>query len=187
MGILRLVQPLLGAPGGVGVRLEFTVFGIAQPKGSTRAFVPKGWTRPIITSDNPKGKGWQALVAEGASRALEQLPIDERHTDGPVHVTIAFYLPRPKYLQATKKYPQGKPSAHLTKPDIDKCLRNAIDAMTGVVWTDDSQVVQVTASKRYAEVDNAPRAVVRVEAIEEPTMAPHVVAPDVMDLFAVNG
>lgn len=152
------------------MRLEFTVFGVPVPKGSARAFVPKGWTRAVVTGANPKTKGWQDLVAEGASRALEQLPADQRHLDGPVHITIAFYLPRPKALQASKKYPQGKPVAHLTKPDLDKLVRACKDALTKVVWTDDSQVVQITASKRYAEVDNAPRAVVRVEALQMPDL-----------------
>jgi len=32
--------------------LTFQVYGEAQPQGSAKAFIPKGWKRPILTSDN---------------------------------------------------------------------------------------------------------------------------------------
>jgi Holliday junction resolvase RusA-like endonuclease len=135
--------------------LTFTVFGVPQPKGSTRAFVPKGWTRPIITSANPKNKGWQQLVAEAASRALDgrgQL------FEGPVALSVAFYLPRPKSLPK-------RITDHLKKPDLDKLTRCAGDALTKVLWRDDSQVVRIVATKAYAEANASPRAVVRVWAV----------------------
>ena len=52
--------------------LTFTVYGVAQPKGSMRAFVPAGMKHPIITDSNRNAKAWAQLVAEGASRALGQ-------------------------------------------------------------------------------------------------------------------
>jgi hypothetical protein len=30
--------------------VSFRVLGLPQAKGSTKAFMPKGWTRPILTS-----------------------------------------------------------------------------------------------------------------------------------------
>ena len=36
-------------------------------------------------------------------------------------------------------------------PDVDKLLRAVMDALTGVAYLDDAQVVQVTASKQYKE------------------------------------
>ena len=50
--------------------LTFTVAGIAKPQGSAKAFMPKGWTRPIITSDNKNLKAWRDLVASAASDAI---------------------------------------------------------------------------------------------------------------------
>ena len=37
-----------------------------------------------------------------------------------------------------------------TKPDVDKLARAALDALTGVLWADDSQVVSLHAQKEYA-------------------------------------
>lgn len=136
--------------------LTFTVFGTAQPKGSARAFVPKGWTRAVVTSDNPKNKGWQQLVAEAASRALGA---ESFYVAGPVQLTVVFYLPRPKAIK-------DRLVPHLKKPDLDKLLRSVKDGLTKVVWLDDSQVIAIHAEKRYAAPGQSPRATIRVVALE---------------------
>ena len=38
---------------------------------------------------------------------------------------------------------------HIKRPDLDKLTRAALDAMTRVIWRDDSQVVRIEALKRY--------------------------------------
>lgn len=126
-------MPELAAPACV----SFRVIGIAQPKGSTRAFTPKGWTRPIITSDNPKVKGWQQLVAEQAQGVAAKL------FTGAVALTVTFYLLRPKSLAK-------RVQEHTKKPDLDKLVRSTKDALKGVLYQDDSQVVYIAARKVYA-------------------------------------
>lgn len=95
--------------------LAFTVFGIAQPQGSSRAFIPRGWKRPIITSDNPKNKGWRELVAHAASVAVAA----QRFTllDEPAVLEVRFFLPRPKAIK-------DKTLPHTKKPDLDKLVRS---------------------------------------------------------------
>jgi crossover junction endodeoxyribonuclease RusA len=141
--------------------LAFTVYGEAQPQGSAKAFVPKGWKRPIITSDNPDLKSWRQLVAEAANRALAQLPATDRDylLEG-VRLTIAFYLPRPKSLPK-------RVTAHTKKPDIDKLVRAVADALTSIVFRDDSQVCELVTAKHYAAAGDIPRVEIRVE----PTLA----------------
>jgi Holliday junction resolvase RusA-like endonuclease len=139
--------------------LHFRVYGIAQTKGSMRAFIPKGWTRPVLTNDNPKNKGWQLLIAEGASRAIQDRPASERGLlAGGVRLTVAFYLPRPKKFMRPGMHP-----AHLTRPDLDKCARSVADALHGIAWHDDSQVVDLVVMKRYVRIDEAPHADIWVE------------------------
>ena len=155
--------------------LIFTVYGTAQQKGSTKAFAyplkNRATGQPLIgkngkpvygaatTSDNPAIKGWQQLVAEGANRALAQQPDGTRGVlEEGVRLTVAFYLPRPKKYQR-----RGVNPAHLTKPDLDKLVRGIKDALTKVLWTDDSQVVELVATKQYAAVDDAPHVDLRVE------------------------
>jgi hypothetical protein len=104
----------------------------------------------VITDTNKSLKSWQQLVRHAANDAIFALPPNDRGLllDG-VRVTVAFYLPRPKALPK-------KRTAHLKAPDIDKILRGFLDAITGIVFRDDSQVVEVIAMKRYAAEGDAP-------------------------------
>lgn len=153
--------------------LEFVVVGLPQPKGSTRAFVPQKWAREavaqgrapraIVTSDNPKNEGWQRTIANCAALELTRsVNAGCRFTEGPVVLAIVFYLPRPQALLTKSKAGQAIP--HVKKPDLDKLARAAKDALTGVVWTDDSQVTDLIARKRYCAAGEFPRVVIRVRA-----------------------
>ncbi len=137
--------------------LEFRVIGVAQQMGSKRAFVPKGWTRPVITDTNRNLKSWQILVAEAASYAIQRLPAGEQTLLlGAVRLTVAFYFPRPKSLPR-------RVLAHTKAPDLDKAVRGASDALTRIVFHDDAQIVDLIAMKRYAAPGESPHAVIRVE------------------------
>lgn len=139
--------------------LRFTVFGVAQAKGNMRALNIKGMKFPIVTDSNKSVKSWQQLIAEGASRALQALPASERGllTEG-VRLTVEFFLPRPKALMR-----RGVLVAHLKKPDTSKLIRAVEDALTEVVYLDDSQVVELLATKQYANVDDHPHVKISVE------------------------
>jgi len=138
--------------------IAFTVYGTPIPKGSTRAFYVKSLGRAVITAANAKTKPWQQEVAGAAvaARASAGWGI----TDEAVVLDVTFYLPRPKSLPK-------RVIEHCKKPDLDKLLRATKDALTGVLWRDDSQVVAVTGAKAYAGgvfdpdgLNGVPRAVV---------------------------
>jgi crossover junction endodeoxyribonuclease RusA len=133
--------------------VTFTVIGIAQPQGSTKAFVPKGWTRPIVTSDNPLNKGWRQCVAEQAQQVAA-----EGQFLGPVAMFVRFSLPRPASLPR-------RVVAHVKAPDLDKLVRSVGDALTGVLYRDDAQVVELRARKVYAGVGTAPQAEITVRDV----------------------
>lgn len=145
--------------------LRFTVIGVPAPKGSTRSFVirPKGGGRPraVTTGDNPKTKGWQHLIASAASMEL----LRPEHAaffirEGAIVCDVTFYLPRPKALLTKRKACQAVP--HTKRPDLDKLARSAKDALSRVLWTDDSQVTDLVARKRYCAAGESPRAVIVV-------------------------
>ena len=97
--------------------LHFVVYGVAVPKGSMKANLPKGARYPHVIGDNPKTKSWQQLIAEGASVELNRHPWCAP-LEAAMRVSIAFYLPRPKRLMRPTV-----PPPHLTKPDLDKLVR----------------------------------------------------------------
>jgi crossover junction endodeoxyribonuclease RusA len=159
------------------VTLSFTVFGVARPKGNMKPYQGKGMKFPIVTESNRNVKSWQQLVAEGASRALNARPPDERRLlEGPVRLTVAFHLPRPKSL------PKRRAVAHLTAPDLDKLTRCVSDSLSQVVYRDDAQVVEAVVGKFYTAIDEAPRVDVRVESTAG--VQPMVVPAAPLPLFA---
>lgn len=162
------------------MRLYFTVYGIAHAKGSMRAFVPRGHKYPIVTDSNRSVKSWALLVAERASAAIAELPSAERQVDdGPVRLSVAFYLPRPK-----KYAKQRAPVAHVVKPDLDKLTRAIFDALTGIAYRDDRHIVEAVLGKFYVDVDGLPRIDVRVEPAGP---RPIRVAPAPLPLFTPAG
>lgn len=120
------------------IRLNLTVYGTSQPKGSTRSFVKNG--RAITTSDNPNLAAWSSLVASEAQRVHLGNPLLE----GALTLAVTFYLQRPKSAPKARRYPT-------TKPDLDKLVRAISDPLIGSWITDDARIVDVVARKRYGD------------------------------------
>ncbi len=117
--------------------ISFQVRGLPVPQGSTRAWVVNG--KPIITS-SAKGLGaWRRLIADVAQPHAPPEP-----WKGPVKIELAFGLPKPKSAPKKKRVWPDK------RPDLDKLVRAVLDAITHVLVADDSQVVELHASKDYA-------------------------------------
>lgn len=64
-----------------------------------------------------------------------------------IRLACEFQLPYPK--SSIRKYQFGW-LPHTKQPDVDKLLRALMDALTGIVWVDDSQVSFVAVNKSYA-------------------------------------
>jgi Holliday junction resolvase RusA-like endonuclease len=109
-------------------------------------------TRGLCRCEVCDGKGWRKDVSRIAKSAHRGKPFA-----GAVRIVAAFYLPRPKALKGDKP--------HVTRPDGDKLLRGILDALTGILYLDDSQVTQVKGSKFYAGVGESPRADIAITAL----------------------
>lgn len=118
----------------------FFVPGIPVAKGSLKAFIPRGWQRPVLTSTGGKPLNvWEQKIAVYTRQhGLTMAP-----RGVPVSLCLDFKLPRPKSLPKSV-------TAHTKKPDLDKLCRGVLDGLTGVAYVDDSQVEKLTASKAYA-------------------------------------
>ena len=75
--------------------------------------------------------------------------------EGPIELTIFFYMPRPKIHYGTGKnegvLKKSAPIFHTTKPDIDNLIKFPLDILNEVAWKDDRQIVKITAVKKYSE------------------------------------
>lgn len=137
--------------------IEIFIAGDPKPQGSAKAFVVKGKTskpRAIVTGANPKTNPWRADVHAGVRDAIGDRIL---HPTAAVWLYLTFVMPRPKSEpKRTRK--------HTRKPDLDKLVRAAMDALTGLVYTDDSQVHGIHAYKRTAEIGEQPG--LRIELVE---------------------
>lgn len=124
---------------------------MAQPKGSSRAFIVKG--RAVVTGANAKERGWRERVALVASEAMQTW--GEAWTC-PVSVLATFYLQRPQGHYGKKGLKPSAPSLPGVKPDADKLARSLCDALEKIVYHHDALVTSLTVQKVYADEGNPP-------------------------------
>jgi Holliday junction resolvase RusA-like endonuclease len=156
-----------------------TVYGRPQPAGSKRAF-RNPHTGRIAVVDASKGtKPWQQQVAGAALEACGSEPL---LLDGPLILDVKFYLARPRGHYRTGKNAHlvrdAAPDYPIGRPDTTKLLRAVEDALSGIVWTDDSRVVYQLASKHYGTPE---RVEVRVDHAAPPITVGGAISPPDME------
>lgn len=143
--------------------VSFAVFGVPRPKGSKRAFIPKGGTRPVmVESAGENLRDWMtalhAVAQEHAPRALT----------GALRVDVRFAMPRPKsHYRASGALKDGVPTHRAKSPDVDKLLRAVLDALEGPLFANDAQVVEISGEKTYSDDATRCGAYITVGPIEE--------------------
>lgn len=159
--------------------IEITVHGEARPRGSkiaqpiyrknadgTRSPVMKhGRVITVARDDNPKSDDWMARVAAEAAKRYQDDPIR-----GAVELSICFWFTRPKSHFRTGKATKhllasAAPQHHAKKPDLDKLIRGTKDALSGIVYADDSQVVSYGHMAKHWTTEQS-RTEIRVRVID---------------------
>ena len=108
---------------------------VAQGSGSC---IPlKNGRCQYVPASGGKLSNWRGYV-----RACAQDEYRGKPTKDGVHVILRFRIPPPK--RQTREFPT-------VRPDLDKLVRAVLDALTGVIFVDDAQVLGLYASKRYSD------------------------------------
>jgi len=137
-------------------RLTFVVFGLPAAQGSKR-HVGRG----ILVESSKAVAPWRVDCKHAA---LACLPHDWS-TAGPMAIEALFRFKRPaSHLGKRGGLRPSAPQALVSAKagDLDKLLRSTFDALTGVVFDDDRQVVTVSASKRYCLPDEPQGALITI-------------------------
>ncbi len=118
------------------------VAGVPAPQGSKR-HVGGG-----IMVESSKAVGpWRERVARELARMLGE---GYAPTRAGVVVNARFIFTRPKsHLRKSGEPRPSAPRTPATRPDLDKLVRAVLDALTGVAFVDDGQVVAINADKEY--------------------------------------
>lgn len=132
--------------------LQVIVPGKPQSRGSKRA-IPIGDGRGGYRSNGRGGIMTRAVDSNKNSKLwMKQAGMIARSQfsgepyEGPIVFQAKFAFQRPKSHFGTGKnageIKASSPEEHTQKPDLTKLMRAAEDALTGVVYQDDSQIVR---------------------------------------------
>jgi Holliday junction resolvase RusA-like endonuclease len=131
--------------------IQFTVYGQPVAQGSKKVI-----GKNVIEMADVRLRTWRQDVAGAAKEAMAGA---SAYTE-PVDVRLMFFLPRPQNHFGTgrnaEKLKPSAPVAPAVHPDLDKLTRAVLDALTGIAFRDDKQVVGMTVTKLYAYGDFHP-------------------------------
>lgn len=129
------------------------VAGRPAPQGSKR-HVGHGVMVEMSKHLKPWREDIRCALLDTAGHPLRQFGGD------PIVLRLEFVMPRPAST------PKRSTPAAVKRPDLDKLCRSALDAIGSAgVWTDDSQVIDLHASKRLAELGETAGCHIRIEAL----------------------
>lgn len=123
---------------------QFSIPGAPVAKGRPRISTRNGFARAYTPA---KTVSFENRVAFAGQQAIG--------TAGPceqaLKLSVEVYLPIPqswsKKKQDSAALGQLRPCA---RPDVDNFAKAVLDGLNGIVWRDDAQVVELTASKHYS-------------------------------------
>lgn len=122
---------------------SFSVIGRPAPQGS-KTYLGNG----RFKEQSKFVPAWRNDVRQAALGVFSEAAII-----GPVFTEITFLFARPKchYISNNpeKALRHDAPYWHTSAPDRDKLERSTNDALTGVIWVDDSQVAGTLSQKIY--------------------------------------
>lgn len=136
--------------------ISFHVPGQPVGKGRPRIGRVAGQARMFTPA---KTASYEGTVAMAAQQAMAGAPLIQ----GPARAVLRLALAIPASW-SQKKQEQARVGAVLptTKPDADNVVKVIFDAINGVVWRDDSQVVELVLTKVYG---STPGVSVQIEEI----------------------
>lgn len=144
----------------------FQIFieGEPKPQGSKQGFIRGG--KVVLVESQKQLPAWREHMTQMLQ--LKQLEETQPFTTA-VNVALTFWLERPKSVK--RAYATGT-------YDIDKLTRAVLDSVTKAgVWRDDSDVVDLTVRKTYAD-NHAPGVLISITPFDNDYITQHVAPID---------
>jgi Holliday junction resolvase RusA-like endonuclease len=139
--------------------VKFEVLGVPVGKGRPRFSTQGGFVRAITPE---KTANYETLVRLSYQQKYSSC-IFEKNVPLLADITALFPIPKSasKKLQAKMLSGAVRPTK---KPDCDNIIKAVLDALNGVAYYDDSQVVKICIRKRY---DTNPRTIIEIIELKE--------------------
>lgn len=130
------------------MKLKFIVDGKAQAKQSFKVGVVHGFAKKYTPTEFTEYSNWVKISFKMMHPTHDWKTFIDKQLA--VKITVNSEVP--------KSYSKKKAAMCLageirptSKPDCDNIAKNILDAMTGVVYPDDKQVVSLLVQKQFAE------------------------------------
>lgn len=127
------------------IGVTIIVPGAPVPKGRPRLSTIGGQARAFTPT---KTRRYEDLIRLEAGRVMEA----RDQLQGPTRVEIRAFMQTPQAIAKHKTKSLAAENGILrpiTRPDVDNFAK-VIDALNGIVWRDDSQVVELFVEKFYS-------------------------------------
>lgn len=124
--------------------IQFEIPGQPVAQGRPRASTRGGFVKMY---DPPESKRYKQHVRSAAIPYAPKEPLE-----GPLEVRMTFY--RRTLKSFTKKEEREAADGILrptTRPDSSNYIKGVEDALNGLMWKDDSQIVTLIAEKYYSD------------------------------------
>lgn len=154
--------------------ITFELHGKPATQGSKRAYTfrkKSGGIGARVEEHSKHFKSWRALVVDAAIEVYDGEPVK-----GPMSLKVRIIRKRPASHFGTGRNAHSLKgwaihARPVQRPDSLKICRGIEDALSGVVWVDDSQIVRHVISKEFGPCD-------RTDVCIEPLKSNHGDAED---------
>lgn len=125
------------------IRIRYIDFSLnvkPVPQSRPRFYVRHSGLRRIVGAYDPERcKTFKEVIAWHAKAKAMDLGLKEP-LKGAIAISLVFQMGK-----------NGKEVYHTKRPDIDNLAKAVKDALKGIIYTDDSQIVEAHLFKRYGE------------------------------------
>lgn len=142
------------------VKFSVPAIPVAQPRQRHRLAHVNGTTvvKNYTPTDSPVNS-FKATVRLAAQEKYDGAPNDE-----PLKLELLYVMPRPKSMMWKKREMPRVFCGH--GKDLDNLEKSVMDALTGILWKNDSQVCWKMSRKVIASGTEQPHVVVEVSSLK---------------------
>lgn len=134
--------------------IAITVLGVPVAQGRPK-FFRKG--NHVGAYDPKKSRDYKADIKAQAIEQIRGYDSMPPLFEGALAMEVCAYLPRPKTLPKRVVH-------HIKRPDADNIAKGCKDALKGVIYKDDSQIVELRVRKEYGD---PPRVVIGLQEVKD--------------------
>ena len=131
-----------------GLNIKLTVYGEPVAQGRPRFSTRGGFVKAF---DPEKSVNYKETIRAYTNDVHKKLP-EFKPFDTAIKVSVAVFRNVPKSFskKARKEALEGA-RRPISRPDNDNYLKGILDALNGILWTDDARIVDLSCQKWYSD------------------------------------